>query len=84
MIGSSETYTNDNSWMAQIRIKISTNQDRKNGLLNPQLPLFYEAHSITFAPSSANEIEGKPVQITGSGNTEECPSTLHLFLSFSV
>jgi hypothetical protein len=27
MTGSSETYTNDNSWIAQIRVKISTNQD---------------------------------------------------------
>jgi hypothetical protein len=27
MSGSSETYTNYNSWIAQIRVEISTNQD---------------------------------------------------------
>ena len=27
MTGSSEAHTNDNSWIAQIRFKISTNQD---------------------------------------------------------
>jgi hypothetical protein len=47
------------------------------------LPLFYEAHSITLAPSSADEIEGSPYKLPGPDSPEEGPTTLYLFLSFS-
>ena len=97
MTGSSETSTSDNSLIAQIRVKISTNRDTEllqtgrtvssiHDLITQVicLPLFYEARSIAFAPSSANEIEGKSVQNTGSGSPEECPTALRFFSSFSV